>query len=361
MNGTALAPLGSVGTTNRASRPSLSSPRTPPRPAPRPSAVVPIAKKQEPPALSEAAVVEFLVKLSRPARDALLARVDEQVGVFERVTKPAPEPVVERKSEPAPALVAAPAPVIEARATLNSVDMEEVPEAQPVTKSAPPPLPPRASAPPPPPPPADIVLDLVRRAPPVAIKEPAAVVNVAPRAPQPSITDVLFDAMHELSFFESAVEGGSFCLATALRALPCLAGLVHLYDVENREFVVVYAQGPRAERLLGTRQSGSDRLLSRAAMQNVATVEDYGDAGAPAPVSRHAFFGDPWSVLCVPVSRRGRMLGAIELVDPTSGGGFDEKAKNALAYVAERYAEFLSERGITLPKLAPPPDDAAAQ
>ena len=38
----------------------------------------------------------------------------------------------------------------------------------------------------------------------------------------------------------------------------------------------------------------------------------------------------------------------IELVDPLDGSPFDEVSQGALAYVAERYAEYLREREIVL-------------
>ena len=176
------------------------------------------------------------------------------------------------------------------------------------------------------------------------------VVEVAPtrRAPLLSATDVfdiLFDAMHELRYFETAVEGGSYCLATALSVLPSRAGLVHLYDIDAREFVVVYAQGEGYERHLLSRVAESDVLIAPAMFRHRAvSVRTLGTMR----VERHRANA---SVLVAPVLEGGRFLGAIELVDPAPGTAFDERAMNALTYVADRYAEFLAERGVAIGNL----------
>jgi GAF domain-containing protein len=171
------------------------------------------------------------------------------------------------------------------------------------------------------------------------------------RATAPEITEILFDSMHELSFFDTAASGGSFCLVTAMRVVPCLAGIVHLYDADAGAFVIVYARGPRAERLVLKCTPDNDELLARAWREKKAIVVEYdGDAAKP-PSERHAFFGDPWSVLVVPVVHGGRVLGMIELVDPLDGAPFGEAAENALKYIAEHYGAFVADRGIALKNL----------
>jgi hypothetical protein len=153
--------------------------------------------------------------------------------------------------------------------------------------------------------------------------------------------------MHALSMFESAHAGAQYCLEVAFSAVPCLAGLVHLHDPSTGDLVVVHAEGPRAETLLGTRTPPTDALVASAAATGKPRVVAYdADRGAhsPAMCPRHAFF-DPWSVAVVPVVAGGRLLGLFELVDPVDGKPFDELSQGALAYVAGRLAKFLAERG----------------
>jgi GAF domain-containing protein len=139
-----------------------------------------------------------------------------------------------------------------------------------------------------------------------------------------------------------------------MRVVPCLAGIVHLYDADARAFVIVYARGPRAERLVLKCTPENDELLARAWRERRGVVVEYdgeGGANAKSPTERHAFFGDPWSVLVVPVIHGGRVLGAIELVDPIDGAPFGEAAENALKYIAEHYGTFVADRGIALKNL----------
>ncbi len=172
---------------------------------------------------------------------------------------------------------------------------------------------------------------------------------VVPRCSEPDATEVLFEAMHELDMYDSSAQAAAHCLATAIRVVPSLAGLVHLYDARSRAFVTVYGHGPRAERRVLERVAEDDALIARAARDKGPIVVDYPDAGAPA--ERHAYFGDPWSVLVAPIVAGGVVLGAIELVDPRDGAPFDERAKDAVCYVADRFAEFVKERGIDVSKV----------
>jgi hypothetical protein len=47
----------------------------------------------------------------------------------------------------------------------------------------------------------------------------------------------------------------------------------------------------------------------------------------------------------------GVVLGGIELVDPRDGAPFDERAKAAVCYAADRFAEYVKERGIDVSRL----------
>jgi hypothetical protein len=152
--------------------------------------------------------------------------------------------------------------------------------------------------------------------------------------------------MHALSQFESAAAGARFCLEVAMGALPCLAGLVHLRDPATGDLVVVHAEGPRADALVGTRTPMADPLAANALRTGKATVVTYGtDAGSTQTTCpRHAFF-DPWSVVVVPVVTGGQLLALFEMIDPVDGNPFDELSRGALGYVAGRLGRFLADHG----------------
>jgi GAF domain-containing protein len=157
----------------------------------------------------------------------------------------------------------------------------------------------------------------------------------------------LFEAMHDLHFVRDSIEGGDFCLALAMEKLPSQAGMVHLYDINNREFLLSSVRGPSTGKLLARRHPETDELLSAAMRKRGAVVLDKVTAEAQA-IERYAAIGGVRSMMIAPVMQSGRFLGAIELVNPLDGQPFTEAEGNALAYIAEQFAEFVATRGIVL-------------
>lgn len=156
----------------------------------------------------------------------------------------------------------------------------------------------------------------------------------------------VIEALHALRRSEEVVDGATFVLRTALEAIPCVAGFVHVCDVGTRDLVVVAASGAQNAEIIGTRTTEADPLIVRAqkAMQAVTV-----DASALS-----ALKGNRWralcparAVLCAPIHYDGRQFGAIELVDPTSSGTFRDADRHAMTYVGERFGEFLSDRSLT--------------
>jgi hypothetical protein len=145
---------------------------------------------------------------------------------------------------------------------------------------------------------------------------------VAPVA-SPSATDQaseddaiveLFRAMATLKDADTAASAARLGLEVAAHAVPCLAALVLLRDRATSDMIILHAQGPRAEQLLGTRLQG-DSLVDRAARAGKPTVVTYGtEPGAEKTrCARHALF-DPWSVVLVPVVHGGELLGMLEMI-----------------------------------------------
>ena len=151
--------------------------------------------------------------------------------------------------------------------------------------------------------------------------------------------------MHDLHFVHDALEGGEFCLTLAMEKLPCQAGLVHLYDIDRREFLVASTRGAGTSRLLLKRHSEADAMLIAAMRKKRALV--VAEAGQSASgIERYAVLGGAHSLLIAPVLLHGRILGAIELLNPLDGQPFNESEANALTYIAEQFAEFISSHGI---------------
>jgi GAF domain-containing protein len=149
--------------------------------------------------------------------------------------------------------------------------------------------------------------------------------------------------MHDLNFLPDSIQGGDFCLHLALEKLPSRVGVVYLYDIDRREFVVVSVLGAAPPGLIGKRLPENEATLSSAMRKRRAmllTTEEIAEHSATIGGAKH--------VLVAPVMQAGRFLGAIELADPSDDVAFNELDANAITYMAEQYAEFVAARGVLL-------------
>jgi hypothetical protein len=173
----------------------------------------------------------------------------------------------------------------------------------------------------------------------------------APPSTPPAVGDRLmglFEALHAVRFCREVREGAALVVQIVRDAFEAESVAVHLYDESTREYVVAAAQGTHHRTLVGIRTPEGDPLLSRAVHSTAAVVA--------SPIGQHALFtGERWtivdpkrSVVCAPVLYSDGPLGAIEMTDPKTRDEFDAHDCDAMTYVGERVAEFLSERGLPL-------------
>ena len=215
-------------------------------------------------------------------------------------------------------------------------------------------------------------------APPGAIPKPAAPgVFPAPSLPEPRpptptppsgptrsrisgeelIAD-LFEAMHELDFCTDSIDAATFTLKLAMSKLASDAGVVHLYDIDRREFVVVHAAGPGASVLRGLRTADTDPLADEAMRTRGAIIvsspaEDARTSGQRWGALRNATGSAVASIAVARAAQAGRFLGLVELVnlaapDPETPGAFAAGDEHALSYIADRFAEFVAAHGVML-------------
>ena len=279
----------------------------------------------------------------------------------------APPPVTQPRPAPAAALLQPP-PVAVAPSVIIAVDPPAAPP--PSVIVAPQPVPPSVILAPPPArhvPSPHYAPPIQPQAPALAFPTPGAALGVNP-ALTPSrgvrratgapgalvrlrgdelIAD-LFEAMHDLHFLRDAIEGADFCLTLALEKMPSQAGLVHLYDIDKREFVVTCARGPGAEQLLLHRHPEGEPLLKAAMRKQRATVVVDATKDGAGNADRYRALGGAKSLVVAPVMLAGRFLGAIELVNPVDGAPFTDNEGHALSYIGEQFAEFVSTRGVLL-------------
>ena len=159
---------------------------------------------------------------------------------------------------------------------------------------------------------------------------------------------LLFEEMHDLSFMADALEGAAFCLWVVLDKLPSKAAFVHFYDLEKREFVVASVGGAVGVEHAARRNSPNDPWLAEAMRRRTVYVTADAASHEGANVERFAAIGGARSVVVAPVMLGGRMLGAIEVVNPIDGNPFGEDDANAIQYMAEQFAEFVSSHGMVV-------------
>ncbi|HEX3776884.1 MAG TPA: GAF domain-containing protein [Polyangiaceae bacterium] len=159
----------------------------------------------------------------------------------------------------------------------------------------------------------------------------------------------LFEFMHELHFMADVAAGAEFVLSVLNEVLPSEGVLIHVFDINTNHFVVVRAHGPNAKSALLQRMSDQDplALLVMRSPQAISIQDAANDPRFNGP--RWQTVGvAPKSALCGAVRQGGRYLGLVELVNPAGDAPFHQSEVNALDYICEQFAEFLSNRPIIL-------------
>jgi GAF domain-containing protein len=155
--------------------------------------------------------------------------------------------------------------------------------------------------------------------------------------------------MHELQFTRDVIEGGDYVLSLALEMIPSKAGLLHLYDIDRREYVVACVAGPGADALLNRRFAESEQLFASAMRKRRALVfSDARSEESTASAERFVVLGGAVSVIVSPILKGGRFLGVLELMNPLDGVPFTEDEGNAIDYLSEQFGEFVASRGTQL-------------
>jgi GAF domain-containing protein len=159
----------------------------------------------------------------------------------------------------------------------------------------------------------------------------------------------LFEFMHELHFQRDVATGADFVLSVLNEMLPCEGALIHVFDINTGHFVVVRAKGPNASTVLLQRMPDQDPFV-QLVMRSPRSISIQDAASDPR------FNGPRWMAvgvapkyaLCGGVQLGGRYLGLIELVNPLGDTPFHTSELNALDYICEQFADFLSKKPLVL-------------
>jgi hypothetical protein len=159
----------------------------------------------------------------------------------------------------------------------------------------------------------------------------------------------LFETMHDLHFMSGVADGAEFVLSAIDSVVPSAGMLVHVFDINARQFVVVRAKGPTSTNVLLHRTPDSDAFFG-AIMRRPGSIAIHDTQKDTRVLGArwHALGVEPTHALCGPVRQGGRYLGLVEVVNPLGGAPFHQTEQNAIDYVCEQFAQFLVNRPIVL-------------
>jgi len=152
--------------------------------------------------------------------------------------------------------------------------------------------------------------------------------------------------MHDLHFAPDMITGIDFVLGILNKTLPSEAIIIHVFDINRRQFVVVRALGQSPQAVILHRTPDTDPLFRSAMRRTRATVITKTDDPSFKD-GRWSLLGvEPLTAMIGSVQLHGRYLGAIELANPPDGTAYTEHEAHALDYICEQLAEFLAQRPI---------------
>jgi hypothetical protein len=153
----------------------------------------------------------------------------------------------------------------------------------------------------------------------------------------------LFERMHELLYQTDIVAGADYVLRTVEELIPCAGALVHIFDLNAKDFVVVRALGPHRREVLLARTPGTGSHLAEALRHQTAIELGPNDSSIDQTIWKTLGLQVEF-LLCSPIHQNRRYLGAIELGREAGGEKFNPGQVNALAYICEQFAEFIADQ-----------------
>jgi hypothetical protein len=166
----------------------------------------------------------------------------------------------------------------------------------------------------------------------------------------------LFERMHELALSPTIGTGADYVLGALAEHIPCDGALIHMFDVEAEEFVVMRALGPDSLEVLTRRTPALGSHFVECVRRRATLELGQGDI-ARCRAYWQALGVIPRHVIACPILGTRGAIGVIELGRVTSKGPFNAGQVRALEYVCEQFADFVADRPIdvTRPSFVPLP------
>jgi hypothetical protein len=167
---------------------------------------------------------------------------------------------------------------------------------------------------------------------------------VAALAPLADPSEALFDGMYELNYADTNWAAARLCAMALGKALGARTVIVHTHDLGSRQLRAIGVYGDGEFDLLGMSNASDDDFVASAAIcnQKAVTMRFEGELPRHAPERLTMLERAPHLLVAVPAMAWGRCVAIIEIIDPDAR--LVSRVADSAAYVAERLAEFLSER-----------------
>ncbi len=156
----------------------------------------------------------------------------------------------------------------------------------------------------------------------------------------------LFDKTQEMYNKADYREAAQYLLDLAQRHIPCDSGAVFISDIDRGDLFFAAATGPKAREVMKFRVGMGQGIVGFSALEAVslAVSDVHRDPRFYAKISQSLGY-ETKSILCSPAQHGGRVFGAIELINKSTGTSFTGDEINLLNYLAHEFADYLQNTG----------------
>ncbi len=173
---------------------------------------------------------------------------------------------------------------------------------------------------------------------------PQLVARSTPEQKAEEVLTELFLEVADLSSKRTRQDGLAFLLDLAMQKIQCESGSVFVTSLGDGDLTFAVARGPKAAEImkLDLKVPMGIGVVGFCAQENVclAVSDAEKDPRWYRAVSKAIGYATR-SLLCAPISSKGRVLGALELVNKSGRDPFDASDLAVLSYLAHQAAEFM--------------------
>ena len=180
---------------------------------------------------------------------------------------------------------------------------------------------------------------------PVSLQEAAAEGKYVPGMTTEILADAFMRAIEVYDYGEDKHAALEFILDLALENVGAESGSVLLTDLNSPkgELWFEVARGPKADEIIKFKVPMGAGIVGFCAQEGVSLLiaDVTKDPRFKKDITEEIGY-EPRSILCVPIQHKGRMMGAIELINRAGGRPFTQGELSIINYLAHTAGEYLA-------------------